>query len=744
MNEIALSKFEEQILKSFKEIEQKIIDKIDKKESEINEILNDFEHKFNNMFHNHESIKESFLNYNIYKNKIADLESFKNKADNILISHEYRISNNISEIGSLKGKYDSIITENLLVPGYIGVSCKYKNLSDYISYNIVELNKIKTDKDDRKKEIKELRGRYDNLMKSMISLNDGSIERCKDYTNHIQKNIINYIENKFKEYEEKNFEIKTEIYKYKSIHEQKFHEIDKKLIEIKNDLNDNINKRIEQMKNAYNRLDDKIDINSKNFEINNNLIKKTNENIDEINLKIKDLINFKNSYLLSNNNSISQGVNEGILSQNNLTKSPKQNMQKGFEKNDKTFSNDNVKNNKKYLEKINNNENYLNKKNNVKIKNIKSSYTNEKKLKENILENKIRKSESSNENYDEIDVEKENEDISDLENVENVENVDNSGYYRKKKKEIHSSNNSFEKSKNNNTNKNNKHKSNKNLNMYKNEINDKNTTIPADLNKYFKREIINAKSLSQLKEERKKLSIDKETTYRYKSKENKEYFNNIKSQKILNPNIKNSIISPIQKDIEYNYIDKNILREKDKYIIEKNDKKVKLNYDLINKIHKENILDLYSFSISPPDGKIKILTINDIVQDNSKKYENQKETGIIDKLENLGSNSTKNKNIKSIKSQINIQNNKSKLPMKNKNENQYSSKIFKFKKIKNNVISGYNAIIDIPLNFPETTSKTFFENYYQKNKKRIMDRTQLRNTKKEFKNNENFQCLTYK
>ena len=78
-------------------------------------------------------------------------------------------------------------------------------------------------------------------------------------------------------------------------------------------------------------------------------------------------------------------------------------------------------------------------------------------------------------------------------------------------------------------------------------------------------------------------------------------------------------------------------KEKEKFTNaqnEKTEKKLKLNYGLINDIHKKNILDLYSFSTSPPDGKINIkywtidsLT-NKFLKKQKKKYEIEKESGI--------------------------------------------------------------------------------------------------------------------
>ena len=268
MHNNELSKFEEQILNYVKEIEVNLNEKINNKNSEISESLNNFQLKINHVLQSSESIRETLINQQLYKTKLLEFDSFKNKADDILISHEVSLQTNISDIDFLKRRYDKIVKENLLVPGYIGTSCQYKNLADYLSYNIIELNKIKTDKDDRKKDVKDLKFKFDNIMKIMVNLNDGTIERCKDYTNHIQKDIVNYIDNKLKDFENKIFEIKTEIYKYNSINEQKILEINKKVLDTQKELNDIINEKIELIKSNHAALKDKIDVNFTNIEKN--------------------------------------------------------------------------------------------------------------------------------------------------------------------------------------------------------------------------------------------------------------------------------------------------------------------------------------------------------------------------------------------------------------------------------------------------------------------------------------------
>lgn len=739
-----LSKFGEQFINYIKEIEDKIVIKINKKNSEVNASLENFDTKINEITQSIETVKETLIENKIYKNKLTEFESFKNKADNILITHEIRMQSYISDIHSLKEKYEKIITDNLNVPGYIGPSCKYKNLSDYLAHNMFEINKIKSDKEDRKKDIKEIKSRFDNIMKSMLSLNDGSIERCKDYTNHIQKDIIKYIDNKFKELEDKTFEIKTEIYKHNSNNEQKIMEIKEKVSQMKEELNDGLNEKIEEIKNNNNLLQDNIESIFIKLEKHEKEINNLKNNINEINLNLREnetnLRNLTNSYLTLKNNVLD--LQEKDKKEANKQKNT--NIQKGIL--NKTLVNENSKSNKKFIEKNIINEKNNNKKASVILKNLNSSnykaniLLKDKNIEYTLRDNKVK---SDIDNFDNFD---------DEQNYNENDNEENSYINNNKSKsnKAYSSNNSSleksSKSKKINNN-NNPNYSYKDINIVK--VNNyKNKAITTDLNKYFKREVINAKSITPLKEE--KSPSKKELIERNKSKQRYANFN---SEKVMEPKNGNHIKSKTMKKIENNNNCKLNSKEKQENsninskneVFEKNNKKIKLNYELINNIHKNNVLDLYSFSTSPPNGKfnLNILTIDDTLPKKflkkQKLFEIQKENDINSKMVQTGLNI--NKNFKNIKSQSSLRNDKNKF-QNIKNRNRLSSERITFKNKKNYFPIKNNAIIDIPPKFNFPFNETFFENEYNRDKNNLDFK--IRNTMKELKLADNFKCLTYK
>ena len=295
-----LSQLEENFLKYIKESENRMIQQINLNNWEINENLKKFESKLNNIFLKNESISETITNQKMYINKIVDFDAFKNKANNLIISHEYKLNNLIIDLNSFERRYDKVLSDNLEVPGYIGNSCKFKTISDYLSYSISEMDKKKPDDE---KGIKDLKVKYNNLMNSMISLNDKSIDKCKDYTNAMKNNVIEFIENKLKVFEEDRLKYKADMYNYNLKNEEKFIDFKNKINELKrgfDELNEKYNQKMDEIYNINNIINEKIEKNIHNIRNNKmeidilkNDIKAINENINNIksNVSPKKTIN---------------------------------------------------------------------------------------------------------------------------------------------------------------------------------------------------------------------------------------------------------------------------------------------------------------------------------------------------------------------------------------------------------------------------------------------------------------------
>ena len=90
----------------------------------------------------------------------------------MLVTHEIRINNNIKDISNFSSKFDKIISDNIFIPGFIGPSCQYKTLSDYINSNIEEMNRMKIEKEVIKKEIEDIKKNNSNKIKEINVTHD--------------------------------------------------------------------------------------------------------------------------------------------------------------------------------------------------------------------------------------------------------------------------------------------------------------------------------------------------------------------------------------------------------------------------------------------------------------------------------------------------------------------------------------------------------------------------------------------
>ena len=230
----------EDLIEKIEALEKKIMNKLNAKETEIKDELTNLKEKSTSILQKSEILLNNYSNDKLRDTKIADLETFKNKVNDMMIAHDIRINNNIRDISNLTSKYDKMFTENIFVPGFVGPSCQYKSLSDYISFNINEVSRLKVEKDEIKKEQKEYRTKMDHFMKQMLVLNESAVVRSREYTNGKQKDFEALIGTKLEPLNDKIFRFYELSSKFQSKAEKEI-----------NNFRDDI-KRIEKIKLKWN------------------------------------------------------------------------------------------------------------------------------------------------------------------------------------------------------------------------------------------------------------------------------------------------------------------------------------------------------------------------------------------------------------------------------------------------------------------------------------------------------------
>ena len=200
--------------------------------------------------------------------KIENLEKFKNKTESTILAQNIRINKSLDEISDIKAKYDKIIIENLTIPGFVGHSCKYKNLSEFIISNLKENDKNENQYNNLNNEIVSLKQKTDNLLKMYFGIFDKIFDRAN------------------KLIENKNGDLKIALGK-------KLEEIMDKISEIKL-------KDIENKMNLENHL--------KQFKLFTEDVYGFKEHLDKLDAKIEQKLNKNNNEREEENNNVKNNV----------------------------------------------------------------------------------------------------------------------------------------------------------------------------------------------------------------------------------------------------------------------------------------------------------------------------------------------------------------------------------------------------------------------------------------------------
>ena len=299
-----LNIFKEEILTHIREIETKLSKQINNKELEFNKDYKEFTDKINSLIENNKDMVSDLVTQKIKIEKISELEVFKNKVDSMLITHEVRIKNIIDDFEKFKTKYDKIVSDNLYVSGFIGNSCQFRNLSEYLFYNISEVSRMKLERDQIKREIKDLRNKMDGLMKNMITLNDNSVKLCNNYTDNKQEEFRKLLLVGQQEINQKSMEMRAMVVQIQSYTEKKANSLQNeynKLLDMKVEFNNYIDEKYKSFEIKHDELNKKAINNSDNIENNKNKMENLNEEIKNVDKSVKDLaFQVRNFYCVNN------------------------------------------------------------------------------------------------------------------------------------------------------------------------------------------------------------------------------------------------------------------------------------------------------------------------------------------------------------------------------------------------------------------------------------------------------------
>ena len=362
-----IMQFKDEMLKNIRELERKIMTKVNKNQEDLSSDLNNITASLNSLKTNNNAIIDSITETKLNFDKISHIESDLTKFHTALNGQEKKINETMLDISFMKEQYEKSFSDALIVPGIIGKNCKYNNFNDYIVNINQEISRLKTEKEYSRKESRELKQKLEQGMKSMSNLVDSFVGRAKIYTDGTKKGIIELMDTRISEFDSKNMELFSKFYKMDSDFNQKFEKFDENL----NNLNLNTNEEIKRVEERLTKLNNNLEeiykyINETKEELKyfkNNEEKYMNE-LEQIKNNFNNIIKTENNNNNENCNTITSDINyskeitsvinqaKNIKEINNITTKP------NF--NEILLNNNNINNNKSC--QTNNNESKLNQK----------------------------------------------------------------------------------------------------------------------------------------------------------------------------------------------------------------------------------------------------------------------------------------------------------------------------------------------------------------------------------------------
>ena len=362
-----IMQFKDEMLKNIRELERKIMTKVNKNQEDLSSDLNNITASLNSLKTNNNAIIDSITETKLNFDKISHIESDLIKFHTTLNGQEKKINETMLDISFMKEQYEKSFSDALIVPGIIGKNCKYNNFNDYIVNINQEISRLKTEKEYSKKESRELKKKLEQGIKSMSNLVDSFVGRAKIYTDGTKKGIIELMDTRISEFDSKNMELFSKFYKMDSDFNQKFEKFDENL----NNLNLNTNEEIKKVEERLTKLNNNLEeiykyINETKEELKyfkNNEEKYMNE-LEQIKNNFNNIIKIENNNNNENCNTITSDINyskeitsvinqaKNIKEINNITTKP------NF--NEILLNNNNINNNKSC--QTNNNESKLNQK----------------------------------------------------------------------------------------------------------------------------------------------------------------------------------------------------------------------------------------------------------------------------------------------------------------------------------------------------------------------------------------------
>ena len=266
-----LTHFKNDTLKEVKTLEKSLTESFKKSEANVQQKIEELDKKMLEYSQKIDQVDTLVIESNDMKQKMEQMNVFKDKAENSIVVSEYRIKTLEKDQQETLYSMNNFLNENILYTGIIGTTGKFKTFHNFIDYVLQQLFKDDKFREEMTIDYDSFKSKYDTFTTQTAERFGGLYEKVGNY---IKKDI----ETTLKDYDEKMQDIFKE---YNDKIKKMNNEFDNYFIQNNNIITD-IKKQIKDCFDIQNELFEKIeDINKKNSFFNSeiDLIKDKSQSI---------------------------------------------------------------------------------------------------------------------------------------------------------------------------------------------------------------------------------------------------------------------------------------------------------------------------------------------------------------------------------------------------------------------------------------------------------------------------------
>lgn len=247
---LEFSKFKDEILALINQKETALNSKIDNYHNKITEVETEYNKKTLNIIEQYNEFTTSAAKINNRLDRLNSYEAFTHKTSDQLVSHEIRITNISKDLAKAISKYDKIYLDNLVLPGFIGECCKFKNAKEFFDDTITQIGLLNSFKEKNILDLKKYKERLETIIKTFNLQVDNNTKANMKYTNEICEKTEKNFKEKVEELNERILEMRMENSKYCIELKAKSMDLSKewdKMIHIKEDIYKYFDEKVEEM-----------------------------------------------------------------------------------------------------------------------------------------------------------------------------------------------------------------------------------------------------------------------------------------------------------------------------------------------------------------------------------------------------------------------------------------------------------------------------------------------------------------